>query len=354
MKLGSFTLLPKSSLGIDIGTSAIKVIEISSWGQRKTLKNYGELKAATLYAQPFRKFEKNSLSLSSKDIARAIRAIFQEAKISQKEATFSLPDFSSFFTHFELPQMTKDEIPDAVQFEARKHIPLSLSEVTFDWQIIEGKPGEKNSLKILLVAVPNEVIHQYQEIANLASLRLLALEAEVFGLIRAVMHEQESRGAVLLLDIGAQSTTINLVYKKKLRVSHSLDIAGDHFTERIAQSLSIDTEKAEEQKIAKGMEDEKFAAILLPLIDVLLGGIQKVIQDFSKAENEKNVEKILLAGGSSKLLGLREYIEKNIAKVTEIARPFQTIFYPPILEKTLKDSGGAYAVALGMALRSLQ
>ena len=106
--LGSFKFLPRSSVGIDIGTSSLKVVELSRWGTRKSLKNYGEIQASMLYDKPFRTFDKNTLTLSSEDIARGVRAICQEAKIETKEAVFSIPDFSSFFTYFELPAMSKE------------------------------------------------------------------------------------------------------------------------------------------------------------------------------------------------------------------------------------------------------
>ncbi|HEA84560.1 MAG TPA: hypothetical protein ENI04_01080, partial [Candidatus Wildermuthbacteria bacterium] len=215
----SIPFLPKACLGVDIGTSALKVVELSRWAGRKSLKNYGELKAITLYDKPFRTFEKNTLVLSSKDIARALRAIRQESKIASTRAVFSIPDFSSFFTSFELPPMTKAELPGAVDFEARKHVPLPLSEVIFDWQILSGRVKQNTPLKILLVAVPKEVVNQYQEIAALAKLELVALEAEAFGLIRATAGDEEE--SMLVLDIGAQSTTVNTVVAGKLHSSRS-------------------------------------------------------------------------------------------------------------------------------------
>src|SRR3989344_1376468 len=139
MTFGSFRIFPQSFLGIDIGTSYLKVVELSKWGERISFKNYGELKASLLYDKPFRTFEKNTLLLSSLDIARALRAIFEEAKMKSRKGVFSIPDFSSFFTNFELPPMSKSELAEAVQFEARKHVPLPISEVTFDWQLLEKR-----------------------------------------------------------------------------------------------------------------------------------------------------------------------------------------------------------------------
>ena len=270
MKFGSFTFIPKSFLGIDIGTSTIKVVELSRWGTKKSLKNYGEIKSEVLYDKPFRTAEKSSLLLSSKDIARALRGILEEAKIETKNAVFSIPDFSSFFTHFELPHMTKEELPEAVLYEARKHVPLPFSEVTFDWQILNKKRFNlpKEPIKILMVAVPNELINQYQGIASLAKLQLQALEAEVFGLIRSSLKDEKE--SVVVLDIGAQTTTINVVQKGVLQSSRSIDVGGGNFSERIAQSLSIGRIEAEEKKRDKGLLSKELKIVLSPLIDIVV------------------------------------------------------------------------------------
>lgn len=351
MRFIPFRFVPKSFLGVDVGTSAIKIAELQSWGKRKNLKNYGELKSSALYDKPFRTFEKNTLLLSSKDIARAIRGILAEAGMQTRSVAFSIPDFSSFFTHFSLPQMTKEELPEAVRFEARKHIPLPLSEVTIDWQIAQGSFNGKTPFQVLLVAVPNEIINQYQEVASLCSLQLFALEAEVFGLIRSCL--EPTRVPVALLDIGAQSTTVNVVVNNILKISHSLDIAGNHFTERIAQSLSVDKKSAEEQKLAKGMGSPDLGVILSPLVDIIGAEVAKISQEFLQLEG-KEVEKLVIAGGSALLGGLKEYFGTNLGKPVDIADPFSRIFYPPILEPTIKQIGVSYAVALGMALRGLE
>ena len=139
--LSSFRVIPKNSLGIDVGTSSLKVVELSAWGDRIHLKNYGEIRASVVYGKPYRSFERNTLLLASKDIARAVKAIISESKMQTKQAIISIPDFSTFFTSFDLPPMTKGELPEAIEFEARKHIPIPLSEVTFDWQIIDRRFG---------------------------------------------------------------------------------------------------------------------------------------------------------------------------------------------------------------------
>ena len=186
ISLPQFKSSPKSCLGIDIGTSLIKIVSLAKSGNRIKLENYGETSALTLYEKPFRTFDKNTLYLSTPEIAKALKSILEEGNIRVKDAFFSIPDFSSFFTNFELPPMAKDEISQAIQFEAPQHIPLPLSEVATDWQLIgnEAKNKKGAKLRVLLVAVPHEVINQYQEIARLCGLNLYGFEAEAFSLRR--------------------------------------------------------------------------------------------------------------------------------------------------------------------------
>jgi len=350
MKLGSFKFIPKSFLGIDIGTATIKVVELSRWGTKKSLKNYGEMRSEVLYDKPFRTAEKSSLLLSSKDIAKALRGILEEAKIETRDAVFSIPDFSSFFTHFELPPMTKEELSEAVLYEARKHVPLPFSEVTFDWQILNKKRFglPKESVKILMVAVPNELINQYQEIAKLAKLRLQTLEAEVFGLIRSSIKDEKE--PLVVLDMGAQTTTINVVQKGVLQSSRSIDIGGGNLSERIAQSLSIGRKEAEEKKKKEGLFSKELKTILGPLVDTVAVEIKRASQEFK----EKEIQRVVLGGGGAKLPGLKEYLKESLQKEIELAYPFRSVFYSPVLEDTIKEMGPSYAVAVGMALRGLE
>lgn len=351
MIFSSFKYIPKTFLGVDIGTASLKVVELSRWGSRRTLKNYGELSATSMYDKPFRTFEKNAFLLSSDDIARAIRAILQETKIKTKNAVFSIPDFSSFFTNFTIPPVTKEELAQTVEYEARRHIPLPLTSVVFDWQIVDGGIGQKKPMKILLVAVSKELINQYQEIAKKSGVRLAALEAEVFGLIRSSMGEDQR--PTIMLDIGAQTTTVNVIFQGTIHISHSVDVAGNSFTERISKSLSIDYKEANAMKAKQGLQSETIQSILAPLVDVLATEVKKIATDFEHMIGQKP-QRIILGGGSAVLPGIVEYFKKATGMEAEIIDPFKDIFYPPVLEESIKKMGPSYAVSVGMALRGLE
>lgn len=355
IQIRSFLSGYKGYLGVDIGTSAIKIIEISQQGKRIKLDNYGEMEAVSLYEEPFRSFEKSTLTVSNSDVVKAISAIIKESRVKTNKAFFSIPDFSTFFTTFRLPAMTKEELPKAIQYEARQHIPLPLSEVVLDWQIVEKGPinNKINDFDILLVAVPNEVISQYQDIAKFSNLEIVAMEAEVFGLVRALI-KPEDKSPVILIDIGARSTTISVVDRGAVRISHSFDTAGNDFTNLISRALNLDMREAEEMKKQRGIsEAPAVRESILPMVDLVLNEARKISQNFYLSDNKK-IQKIILAGGSALLPGLADYFSKAMEISVEIANPFANLYYPPILEDVLRKMGPSYAVAAGAALRGLE
>ena len=348
---------PRNFLGIDIGTSAIKIVELSKERNDVKLENYGEMGVRTVVDRSFRSGEGNSLLLSDQDVAKSISLIFEKAKISTREAFFSIPDFSSFFTFIDLPPMAPEEVDKAVQFEARRHIPLPLAEVALDWVMVGGggKNNIKNSpkLKILLVAVPYEVINQYQAIANLSKVHLVSLEAEIFGLVRSLVKEKNS--PVGLVDIGAQSTTFSIVDAGFIKTTHSFDISGNELTKVLSKSLNIRYNEAEESKKKQGITtpDRSVGSILSPLIDLLAKEIEKSSQSFYQIEGKK-IDKIILAGGGALLPGLSDYFSNSLKKSFLIANPFEGLIYPKVLESNLKVMGPSYAVAVGIALRGFE
>ena len=345
---------PKKMVGVDVGTAGIKIVEISRWGQGKTLENYGEIKSVSLYKESLGNAERGGYSLSNYFISRAIRAVLEEAKIKTKAVIFSIPDFSTFCTSFELPPMAAGELKDAVYYNASQYIPLPITETTLDWKIIEGTPGDKQSaIKVFLVAIPNQVVQDYQEIAHLAGLELYAVEAEALGLARSLVRED--RNCVCLIDIGVQSTTINIINKKSLKQSYSFNFAGNQLTYSISSALGLGHSEAEELKNKEGLNSskEEISKTLYLLIDPLIIEVKKVLSDFYLQEG-KEVDAVYLTGGTSNLPGLREYFEEVLKKKVEIPNCFSELLYPPILGQTLEKMAPSFSVATGVALGGLE
>jgi len=345
---------PKKMLGIDVGTASIKIVEISRWGEGKTLENYGEIKSTALYKEPVRTFERGSYLLSDFFVSRAVRAILDEAKIKTKAAIFSIPDFSTFCTSIELPPMSAKEIPQAVYYAAPQYIPLSITETTLDWRVISGNPGDKNSsLKVFLTAIPNQVVQGYQKIAQEAGLDLYALEAETLAITRALVKEKKK--IICLMDIGVQSTTVNIIDKGVLKKSYSFSFASNQLTYAVSSALGLNYSEAEELKNKQGLisANADLTKTLYLLIDPLLLQIRKISGDFFQEES-KDIEEIYLTGGTANLPGLKEYFEEMLKKNVEIPNCFSDFLYPPILEEKIKKIAPSFSVAVGLSLGGLE
>lgn len=349
--LGMF--FPKKMIGVDIGTGSIKVVEISRWGQGKTLENYGEIKSASLYKEPFRNAEKGGYLLSNYFVSRAIRAILDEARIKTTAAVFSIPDFSTFSTSFELPPMDAKEINEAVYYTAAQYIPLPITETTLDWRIVGGEAGDKKSpIKIFLVAIPNQVVQDYQKVAQMAGLELYAIESEVLGLSRVLVKERKE--CVCLIDIGVQSTTINIVDGKNVKKSFSFDFAGSQLTYAVSSVLGLSHVEADDIKNKEGLTSmqKNISETLYLLVDPLIVEVKKIISEYNLQEN-KDIDAIYLTGGTSALPGLKEYFQATFKKRVEIPNCFSDILSPPILGDVLEKMAPSFSVATGVALGGL-
>jgi type IV pilus assembly protein PilM len=226
----------------------------------------------------------------------------------------------------------------------------------------------------LVVAIPREVVSQYQEIANLVGLKLRFLESEVFALARSLAGNEgeKTKKVVGLIDIGTWSSTCSIVEQGVLKNSYSFNIAGNELTKVVDRSLNVKYNKAEELKkkygllpasaapesLVKGTQAENLAGsvfpkILIPLTDSILREVKKVFRDFYRAEG-KEIDEVILSGGTALMPGLREYFKEELKKEVVMADPFSHISYPPILAETLKNMGPTYGIAVGLALKGLE
>lgn len=345
---------PRRMVGIDIGASSVKVVEISRWGKGNTLENYGEVKSDAIYKKFATDAEKPGNFFSVDFVSKTIRAILDEAKIKTRESVFSAPDFSTFCTSFDMPHMPAKEIPGAIQYNASQYITLPISEVALDWQIISAPSGDKkSSIKVFLTAMPNQIVQEYKEIAKMSGLELYALEAEALSAVRALV--KNGKKTICLMDIGVQSSTINIIDNGFLKRSYSFNFRGSQLSKAVSSALEIELDKAEEIKNKEGILSSRpdVAETLYLLINPLLAEIKSISGEFLQSE-QKDVEEIYLTGGAANLPGLKEYFAESLKKDVYIPNCFSDFLYPPILEETVKEISPRFSVAIGAALGGLE
>jgi len=353
-------LFAKKFLGIDIGTTSIKMVELEDAGRGLALANYGQIDLNLVENQESGIEERGRAmaDFSAAEIAEMIRAVMAEAKIKTRQCALSIPDFLTFFTSFFLPPMTEKEIGAAVMFEARQHIPLPIDSVTVDWQLIGGGFGKPEKMEIAVTAMPNEIIAKYKEIAQKANLQMMLMEAEAFGLAKALISEDEA-GAVCLIDIGLQSTVCNLVQNKILRYSHSFDRGADYLFSDLSRQMPIDRETIIAAKKKYGFKifslmdpgvKEKMEKPFKESFAPILREIEMALADYRR-NSGIDAAKIILSGGVAAAPEIKSQFENHFKKETLIADPFAKIAHSPEIAEEMKNIGPSYAAAVGMARR---
>lgn len=366
---------PKKYLGIDIGTSSIKLVELKKEGDKIILNTYGELKISENNADG--KIGKIDMSrMSEKQISDMLRQLMIAAKTNTKDAVFSIPVFSSFITLMDLPLMNDKELENSIPFEAKKYIPVPINEVQFSWSVVE-KSSEKNGIsqnipinpigslsaggsadkmQILLVAVPNEIMIKYKNIAKSAGLNA-NFEIETFSIVRSLIRKGiDDSGVAAIVDMGAKSTEIFVVDNGLLRMSHNFETSGANITRALSQSLNLSPEQAEDLKIKKGLKlssSEKSATdSILPLIDMIIFEIERINTNYQQRTGRR-VQRIILSGGTAKLPGLVDYVSNHMGITVSIANPFSKVSFSPVLDQILRDIGPSFSVSVGLAERNL-
>lgn len=349
-----FQLFGKKYLGVDIGTSAIRVVEISS---SKKLENYGEISFKD-FGRPFIASENNALILGEDDIARALTALLNEAQIKSREAYFSLADFATFFTTFSMPMLKPKEMEQAVKYEAKKYIPIPLDNVFLDWQIIEEikdpKAPQLGQYKILAIAITREIVDQYQRVAAKAGIKLIGFEPEVFPLARAILRGDKS--VACLMDVGTKSTTVSIVENGLIKDSHSLSFSASTFNAKACKDLNLDVSQVEALKEEQGVADNsRLLQSTQPLLNVFAGEASRLLKDYQRTSG-KGVQRVLLAGGMSQMPGFKDFITKNFQTElgVDYAYAFNGVKYPKSLEEVLKKLSPQFSIAVGLAMKAAE
>ncbi len=302
-----------SYLGVDIGTTSIKAVEVSKGKTIPRLINYGLLETQSALLRANTALQASTLKLFDKDVVEFLKIVIAKMKPRSKNVVASLPAFSAFTIVFSLPDMEPKEMEQAVAYQARQYKPLPISEVALDWSKvgeIEDENGAKQN-QILLISVPQEQIKKYQRIFSEAGLSLRALEVESLALVRSAIGNDPT--PTLLADIGSLSTGIMVVDGGQLKYSGQTDFSGSSLTQALATSLNINPLRAEELKKERGIigtgANYELSTIMLPFIDAIINEVRRAEFSYkNQFPKAKPIERIMLTGGGSNLLGIEKYL----------------------------------------------
>lgn len=362
LKFGS-----RGTLGIDIGTSSIKILELARESGRFKLLNYGlfqleNQEEAILARQKINK-------MADQDIIWGIKEVLKQSKIKSKNVIASIPSFSTFSTVISLPYLSEDDLAKAIPFEAKKYIPIPLEEVILDWSIVNLSSANNSpqggstqttpstrvtpTVDVFLAAVPKRETERYKNIMKNAGLNLVALELENIGLIRSLLGNDLS--PVAIVNIGGRSTSILVVDQGYERIAHNYEVGGFEITKSIARSLGVSLSRAEEFKKTVGLKSEDAKIIseaMLSLLDMMVFESKKIISTYESKKNVK-IQKVILSGGLANMPKFLDYFKTKINLDVFLGNPFARVIYPKELSSLVSDLGSTFAIAAGLAMREI-
>lgn len=345
----------KSVLGLDIGSSSLKVVQLRRQGETAVLETYGELALG-----PYAGAEVGqATNLLAEKIAENLRDLMKEANVTTLDAGVSIPFSRSLLALVELPRKENpEEQRTIVELEARKYIPVPVSEVQLDWfqmpdPISEGKEPP-TTIQALIVAVHNDQLALLQGVVSGAGLAASFYEIEIFSTIRACVEEPVK--PVLVLDIGASATKTYVVSRGVVARSHNITQGGQDVTRTIASAHGMKFSEAERLKKEFGFLDSK-GAYDKKTIELVYSRIfeeaRRVETQYEEATKEQ-IATVILTGGGGVTKGLGEFAKSFFSNEVHVADPFAKVQAPEFMRPILKEIGPEFSVAVGLALRKLQ
>lgn len=329
-----------SMLGVDIGSSSIKLVQLER-GERPNLVTYGIVDIP----QPI---TSQTTDEQLHYIVDLLKNLMDKARVTTKNCTMSLPNAAVFTSVIDMPKMTDKEMDSAMQFEAKKYVPLPFSEVTLSWTIISDNE-DGATCKVLLIAVPKQIRDIYIKLFQQAGLNLEIIEIEALSLIRSLISEKDKNDVII--DIGAKVTGLNFVRHGTLQLTRNLSIGGDTITERIAQALNLSTERAEQFKRDFGLRNTDFLPEAVKPVLALMKNEVNQIMGIYKAHNVL-VDRIILVGGGAALPGIVDYFNSELGVTTIIGDPLVGVEYNESIKPILSRFALHLPIALGLAQRA--
>ncbi|ABF40471.1 type IV pilus assembly protein PilM [Candidatus Koribacter versatilis Ellin345] len=339
----------KSIVGLDIGSSSIKAVELK--------KSRNGVEVAHMAMEPLSSdIVVDSMIVDSGSVASAITKIFTESGIKTRAVATSVSGHSVIVKRIPMSTMSDSELSGIIQTEAAQHIPFDISDVSIDYQILSDTGG--STMDVLLVAVKKDKILNYTNVLSLAGKSPAVVDIDAFALQNCYEYNyQPGPGAtVALLNLGASVMNINIVKGTTPLFTRDVSVGGHQYTDSLQKELDLSFEDAEALKLGKKVgtvsEDAKMP-ILQQVTEIIVLEIQKTFDFFRATATGEHIERIYLAGGSSQVPGLIEGLRQEFSLPVEILNPFQRIEPPLGTGADLADkNAGQMAVAVGLALRS--
>lgn len=344
----------KNLLGLDIGSSAIKAVELKDLGKGKGF----QLKSFGIEPLPAEAIVGGTI-MDSGAVIDAIQKLIREKNIKNLSVATSVDGNSVIIKRISMMAMSEAELGEAIQWEAGQYIPFDIEEVKIDHQVLETDPATGNII-VLLVAVKRDLIAEYTSLLSQAGLDPSSLDIDVFCVQNAfeVNYPISGSEVTALVNIGASTTNISVLKGGSPLFWRDIQAGGNNYTDTLQREMNLTFNQAEGIKKGEqveGVRAEQAAPILNAVTEEFGAELKKTLDFFRVTTNENQIHKIMLSGGGSQVPNLDRYIGQFFGVPVEIMNPFQniTVDEREIPTDQMNRLAPHFAVAVGLSLRKV-
>lgn len=322
-------------VGLDIGTSTIKLIELQ--------EKKGKLGLLNCAVNP----------ISGEDIKTSLKDLLSLSKISSKTANISLSGPSVIVRYIEMPPMKKEELRSAIKFEGGKYIPFDINEAILDFSVLDKSPSLAAN-RVLIVAAKKDRVKNCLEVFKDTGLDIASIGVDTMAILNSFQRlglENKQENVYAMINIGARFSNMNIVTKAFPYFTRDIMWGGMDITSRIKEFLGLSIDEAEALKQNPRERKAEISEIIMPVLEKFVSEIRMSF-DYFEAQFGKNVERLYVTGGATYLFNMLDFLKENLGIETIAWNPFEGIeILDGLVDKNLMETSSQFAVAMGLAIR---
>lgn len=334
--------------GLDIGTTAIRLVELRGTGPVKSLVRYASVPVDIKSSQ-------SEAPADQQKLAEAIKSLLAEANVTTRNVAVGVPSQKVFTTVVDIDRLPPAELAKTIRFQADSLIPTPLSESKIDWAMIGDSPADKGKVEVLLSSVPNEFVEKRLDMLEGMGLNVIAFEPDNLALSRSMLATDASLPQ-MVVDIGSTSTDLVIVMNGAPRLTRAIPTGSDAIIKAAMQNLNIDASQAEQFVFKFGLSKDKLEGQIyqgiIGTVESLITEIDKSIKFFGTRYPGTKIDRIIVTGGASALPEFPLYIANKFGLSVEIGNSWRNVSFAADRQNELLAVSNHFGVAAGLAERA--
>jgi type IV pilus assembly protein PilM len=333
--------------GLDIGTTAIRAVQLRGNGPNKTLVKYG-------YVPIDQKMALSDAKADQQKLVQIVRSLLEQSGITIKDVAVGLPSNRVFTTVVDIDRLNPAELGKTILFQADSLIPTPVTESKLDWALLGDSPKEQGKVEVLLSSVANEYIEGRLDALESIGLNVIAFEPDTLALVRS-MVAPETMPPTMVLDIGNKTTDIVITMNGVPRLTRSIPTGSEAIIKSAMQNLNIDEKQAQQFVFKFGLGKDKLEGqiynAIIGTVELLVSDIDKSIKFFVGRYPNTRIDRIIVTGGASTLAEFPLYLANKFGMNVEIGNAWRNIAFPADRQNELLSLSNHFGVAAGLAQR---